>query len=579
MNLLKTRDGLTHEELIRIAEENRSRWIEVLCESEEEKKELMALEGDLLIDRFTTLLNFGTAGIRGKMKGGLAAMNRYTVSLVTASLAGLIKAIGREDDGVVIAYDSRNNSREFSACCASVLAKEGIKVYFFESLRPTPELSFSILELGCIAGINMTASHNPAPDNGYKCYWRDGAQLPPPEAAKVAEGCFDYDIEKVLDGCDFERSVSEGRIILVGEELDEKYMTEVLKQSVCKPTCPVDIVYTPLHGAGYRLVPEVLRRDGFTNVVSVEEQCVPNGDFPTVEKPNPQFIEAFALGIKKARTTGAELVIATDPDADRMGMAVKTESGEFEVLSGNQAGCLMIDFLINIKRANGTLAENSAVVKSLVSTELADVICRKNGIGIANTYTGFKYIGEKMNEWKKSGEHTFLLGFEESYGYLGGDYARDKDAVFASLIAAEMAAYYKSLGMNLFDALNALYEKYGYLAEFLVNVKVTDLDFKAAVTRRLDSLRACPPEKLASSKVIFINDYLKRERRNLLTGETEALPLASENMLSYETEAGAKLIIRPSGTEPIIKLYVFVRADNKSEAEKIKDVMISDMGF
>lgn len=576
MRILKTADGFSESQLEKIAAANREEWLSAFEVSNADREEALSLSSEVLISRFTRLSGFGTAGIRGVMRAGLSEMNVYTVALVTASLARLIKKSGVDNPSVVIAYDSRNNSRVFSKACAAVLAREGIKVYFFESLRPTPELSFAILELKATAGINMTASHNPAPDNGYKCYWSDGAQMPPKEAALVADGRYDIDILHVLDGCDFDAAVRDGLIEFVGAELDEKYLSNVLAQSVFKSRPELSVVYTPLHGAGYKLVPELLSRDGFDNVVTVAEQAVPDGDFPTVEKPNPQYLEAFRLGIDEARRTGAELVIATDPDADRMGMAVKTSSGEFEVLSGNQAGCLMIDFLIKLKKHSGTLPENACVVKSLVSTELADVICRANGVSVANVYTGFKYIGEKINEWKKSGEYSFLLGFEESYGYLGGEYARDKDAVFASLMAAEMAAYYKTRGMNLYDAMQEIYSTYGYRADYLENIEITALDFKAEVAKKMEALRKNPPSLLAGSKVTFVNDYLTGIRSGS-DGSSEKIALASENMISFETASDCKLIVRPSGTEPKMKVYIFVKAEDEHTAKQIKTAMLADI--
>ena len=445
---------------------NYERWLTSPKLSEAERAELIALrdnETELRL-RFTDYLSFGTAGLRGTMKVGMNAMNVHTVAYATQALAELILAEGRAADGVAIAYDSRNNSALFAKTAASVLAAAGITAYLFDELRPTPELSFALRELGCVAGINITASHNPKQYNGYKAYWEDGAQLPPEHADVVSATMQKLDIFEDVKQMDFNEALAAGKIIMLGAEMDEKYLACVQAQAVNPEAVKavaddLKIVYSPLHGTGYRLVPEVLRRTGLVHLYTVPEQMVIDGNFPTVEKPNPEYREVFALGIAIADEVGSDLVIATDPDADRVGVVTRTADGSFATITGNQMGALLLDYILTAYEETGTMPEVPFAVKTIVTTELAAKICAAHKVTMHNVLTGFKFIGEVIKDYESKGYGTFGLGFEESYGYLKGTYARDKDAVVAAMLITEMTAYYKGRGMTLSDALNGLYDR------------------------------------------------------------------------------------------------------------------------
>lgn len=524
---------------------------------------------------FGRVIGFGTAGLRGKMLPGCANMNDRIVAIATKALADLVIEAGGEKSGVVIAYDSRNNSEYFSAVAARVLAAAGVKVYIFDALRPTPELSFAIRELHCKAGINVTASHNTKEYNGYKVYWEDGAQLPPEHAKKVADKFYDIDVWDI-DMLDMDEGISSGIIEVVGEALDEKYLEKVLEQSVSPETVrehaeKLNILYTPLHGAGYKLVSEALLRAGFKNVRTVGCQYHPDGEFPTLTRPNPQYLEAFATAIEIA--SDSDVIIATDPDADRMGIAVKDKSGEYKTLTGNQIALLLIDYIIKAKK----MPEKPAMVKSIVSSALAEIICKKNGVEVFNVYTGFKYIGEKIKEFEESGSHTFIFGFEESHGYLTGTYARDKDGILASLLIAEASLFAKLQGKTLFDVLDEIYDAYGFFGEYAGEAVITAPNFSEVMDEAMKKLRVETPKEIAGEKVVKVTDYESGRETDLISGASTPLPYPSENVLTFTLGDGSSIIIRPSGTEPKIKLYYFISAKDKEESleklEKLKSFL------
>ena len=448
--------------------DNYNRWLNSDKLSDAEKAELLSIKDDdkEIQLRFTDYLSFGTAGLRGTMKVGMNAMNVHTVAYATQGLAQLIIEEGRTADGVAIAYDSRNNSELFAKTAARVLAAANIPAYLFDELRPTPELSFALRELHCVAGINITASHNPKQYNGYKAYWEDGAQLPPEHADVVSATMQKLDIFEDVKLADFDEALAAGKIVMLGRDMDEKYLACVQAQAVNPEAVKavadeLKIVYSPLHGTGYRLVPEILRRCGHKNVFTVDEQMVISGDFPTVAKPNPEYKEVFDIGMKIADEVGSDLVVATDPDADRVGVVTRTPDGSFTTITGNQMGALLMDYILTAYEETNTMPEIPFAVKTIVTTELAAKICEAHGVKMHNVLTGFKFIGEVIKDYEKKGYGTFVLGFEESYGYLKGTYARDKDAVVAAMLICEMTAYYKAKGMTLSDALDALYARYG----------------------------------------------------------------------------------------------------------------------
>ena len=548
-------------------------WLGSSLLSEDEKAELLSIaENDNEIkERFYTSLEFGTAGLRGKMRLGTNAMNRFTVAQATQGLANLIIKEGRSADGVAIAYDSRNNSELFAKVSASVLAANGIKAYIFDELRPTPELSFALRELNCVAGINITASHNPKEYNGYKAYWEDGAQLPP-EHAKTVSG----EIEKIniftdIKYADFDQSIENGNIVILDQEMDEKYLSAVMKQlvnpdAITKVADDLKIVYSPLHGTGYRLIPDILSRCGVEHLYVVPEQMEIDGDFPTVEKPNPEYPEVFELGVEIANNVGSTLVIATDPDADRVGVVTKNTDGEFVTISGNQMGALLIDYIITAYEETGTMPNNPYAVKTIVSTELVAKICQAHNVKLHNVLTGFKFIGEVIKNYEQSGaDASYLFGFEESYGYLKGTYARDKDAVVATMLICEMTAFYHAKGMTLFDALNGLYEKYGYYLEANQELYMQGIDGKEKMANLMDTLRNNAPESIANNKIVEIGDYLKATITNRISGESVSTNLPSSNVISFKMENGDVVIARPSGTEPKIKFFLLLSGESKDE--------------
>lgn len=543
-------------------------WLASDVVDEETKAELRALEGnDAEIEaRFKAMLSFGTAGLRGTMKAGLGHMNVYTVRYATQGFANLIIAKGgqiggdsEEGNGVAIAYDSRNNSREFAEEAACVLAANGIKSYLFDDLRPTPELSFALRETGSIAGINITASHNPKEYNGYKAYWADGAQLGPDHADTVSAEIAAVDIFEGVKTMAYDDALAQGLIELLGEEMDETYIAKVMETSITRKYIDqvakeMKIVYTPFHGAGYKLVPEILRRQGYGAIIPVEEQMIPDGNFPTVKSPNPENTEGFQLAIEYAKKNGAELVIGTDPDSDRCGAVVKS-GDDYIVLSGNQIACLMLDYIINARNEAGTMPANPFACKSIVSTVMANKICEMNNVKLFEVLTGFKFIGEKIKEFEKTGEYNFIFGFEESIGYLGGTYARDKDAVFAAMMMAEVGCYYKAKGMSVYEGLQALYEKYGYFIENTESAVFTGYDAQDNMKKVMTDIRANQPTEIGL-KVTGLRDYM-----------TDIPGFTKSNVLFYELENGCAVAVRPSGTEPKIKTYVMAQGATAEEAE------------
>ena len=552
---------------------NYNNWLNADALSDAEKAELISIKDDAdeVALRFSSGLSFGTAGLRGTMKVGLNAMNVHTVAHATQGLANLIVREGRAADGVAIACDSRLNSQIFAETAASVLAANGIQVYLFDALRPTPELSFALRELSCVAGINITASHNPKEYNGYKAYWEDGAQLPPEHADTVAAEIARLDIFKDVKKMPLQDALDAGLVTIIGEEIDEKYLAQVQAQAVNPDAIAavadeLKIVYTPLHGTGHRLIPAILSRVGLKHLYTVDEQMVIDGSFPTVKKPNPEYPEAFALGVEIANKVGSDLVIATDPDADRVGVMTRTPDGSFATITGNQMGALLVDYIITAYKETNTMPHNPYVVKSIVTSELAAKICAANGVKMHNVLTGFKFIGEVIKNYEKSGDGSFLFGFEESYGYLKGTYARDKDAVVTAMLICEMTAYYQAKGMTLSDALSALFDKYGFCLERNVEVYMEGLDGPARMVALMDGLRNNPPTEFGGVAVTLVGDY----GRGTITegGEVRPTGLPSSNVLYYRLANGDVIVARPSGTEPKIKFYYMLEAANAAVAEE-----------
>ena len=552
------------------------RWLDSDALTDAEKAELISIENneELKAMRFSSMMDFGTAGLRSTMYMGTNCMNRFTVAQTTRGIAALIKAGGAQARGVAIAYDSRNHSEEFARVSASVLATLGIKVYIFDALRPTPELSFAVKYFGAVAGINITASHNPKEYNGYKAYWEDGAQINPEQAKIVSSERAKFDVLDTDGMYSYEELVGSGAITVLGEEFDEHYIDAVLKTSinaslVSEVSEELRVVYSPLHGAGYKLVPEVFRRIGLKYLYTVDSQMTPDGDFPTVKKPNPEYADVFEDGIRIANDVGSDLVIATDPDSDRVGVMARAESGEFVTVSGNQMGALLLDYVINQKRLLGKLSDKAFCVKSIVSTDMAYRIAEMQGVKLYDVYTGFKFIGEVIKDYESRGEEdAFLLGFEESYGYLLGSYARDKDAVGASMMILEMTAYYKKRNMTLIDALSELYKKYGIYGETTVDIYMEGFDGIERRKRVMQSLRDNTPVFFGGVKVAEARDYLSGKIVYPDSDKTAQTGYAPSDVLYYVLECGDKIVVRPSGTEPKIKIYVLAHSDERSELDK-----------
>ncbi len=547
------------------------RWLLSDALTEEEKAELQRIceAEDVKAMRFSAPMDFGTAGLRSTMYMGIGCMNRFTVAQTTRGIAALVKKAKGEARGVAIAYDSRNNSEEFARVSASVLASEGIKVYIFDSLRPTPELSFAVRYFGALAGINITASHNPKEYNGYKAYWEDGAQINVEQAAIVSAARSEFDVLDT-EGTDFyNKGIENGIITVLDESFDEHYIDAVMKTAINSKLVSdvadeLRVVYTPLHGAGYKLVPKIFEKIGLKYLYTVDSQMIPDGNFPTVKKPNPEYADVFEEGIAIADRVGSDLVIATDPDSDRVGVMARGSDGKFVTISGNRMGALLLDYVINQKRLLGKLSPDAFAVKSIVSTDMAYKIAEVQGIKLYDVYTGFKFIGEVVKEYEAKGkDDAFLLGFEESYGYLLGSYARDKDAVGASMMILEMTAYYKKLNMTLIDALDKLSEKYGIYGESTVDIYMEGFDGIAKRKRIMSALRENAPVSFGGFKVSEARDYQACEIKNIATGETVSTGLPASDVLYYVLENEDKIIVRPSGTEPKIKIYILAHSSEK----------------
>ena len=552
------------------------KWLASPALSEDERAELKALEGNdkEIKARFYGPLEFGTAGLRGTMYTGLHNMNRHVIRWATQGFANVIRAEGTEamQKGVAVCMDCRNHSAEFARETACVMAANGIHVRLFESLRPTPELSFAVREYGCQAGVHVTASHNPKEYNGYKVYWADGAQLPPQHAAAIADELTRIDIFTGVQSMDYEQALAEGRIELLGEDCDRRFMANVMGmvndyETVKKVADDFGLVYTPFHGCGYKLVPEALTRLGIKHLYCEPKQMVIDGDFPTVVSPNPENPEGFYLAIDLAREKNVDFILGTDPDSDRVGIMVRNKSGEFEPVTGNQTGVLLLDYLIGAMKRAGKLPEKPAALKTIVTTEMARAVAEANGLDCYDTFTGFKFMAEKMNELESAGKNTVIFSYEESYGYMIGHYVRDKDAVTASLLLTEMAAWYHAQGMTLFDALQALYEKYGWYGEKTHNLVMPGLDGLEKMAALMQSLRAQPPVEIGGVAVAQYKDYSDGTVRDAATGAVTPMPLSGSNVLRFELTDGSHIVVRPSGTEPKIKVYILTKGADAAERD------------
>ena len=552
------------------------KWLASPALSEDERAELKALEGNdkEIKARFYGPLEFGTAGLRGTMYTGLHNMNRHVIRWATQGFANVIRAEGTEamQKGVAVCMDCRNHSAEFARETACVMAANGIHVRLFESLRPTPELSFAVREYGCQAGVNVTASHNPKEYNGYKVYWADGAQLPPQHAAAIADELTRIDIFTGVQSMDYEQALAEGRIELLGEDCDRRFMANVMGmvndyETVKKVADDFGLVYTPFHGCGYKLVPEALTRLGIKHLYCEPKQMVIDGDFPTVVSPNPENPEGFYLAIDLAREKNVDFILGTDPDSDRVGIMVRNKSGEFEPVTGNLTGVLLLDYLIGAMKRAGKLPEKPAALKTIVTTEMARAVAEANGLDCYDTFTGFKFMAEKMNELESAGKNTVIFSYEESYGYMIGHYVRDKDAVTASLLLTEMAAWYHAQGMTLFDALQALYEKYGWYGEKTHNLVMPGLDGLEKMAALMQSLRAQPPVEIGGVAVAQYKDYSDGTVRDAATGAVTPMPLSGSNVLRFELTDGSHIVVRPSGTEPKIKVYILTKGADAAERD------------
>lgn len=559
------------------------RWLENA--DAETTAELEAIKNDEkeIEDRFYRTLEFGTAGLRGVIGAGANRMNTYVVGQATQGLANqLIKTNPKDAKlSVAIAYDSRIKSDEFAKTAAAILAANGITAYIFDELKPVPELSFTIRHLGTTAGIVITASHNPAKYNGYKVYGADGAQLGPELAKVVLDEIDKTDIFTGVKTCDFDSAVADGKIIVIGDEVEDAYLDCVQKQCINpelirEKGSTLKFVYTPFHGSGNKPVRKILDRVGFSNVVVVKEQEKPDGRFPTVESPNPENKEGFTLAIGYAKECGADLIIGTDPDADRVGIIVKNRNGEYDSFTGNQVGALLTEYILSGLKERGELPQDGYIVKTIVTTNLTKAICDAYGVEMKEVLTGFKFIGEKIKESEETGVGTYLLGFEESYGYLKGTYARDKDAVVATMLIAEMTLYYRENGSSLAEQMEKIYEKYGCYIEFVDSIVMEGKDGLAKISEIMENLRNNPPKIFAGKKVIAVRDYQTSVRTETESGKTEKILLPASNVIYLELEGGSNFVARPSGTEPKIKLYCLLRGENRAEVDDLIEKIKAD---
>ena len=556
-------------------------WLSNPYFDEATKEELknIAEDDNEIKERFYMDLEFGTAGLRGIIGAGTNRMNIYVVRRATQGLANYIAKVDKKSQGVAIAYDSRHMSPEFAEEAALCLAANGIKAYIFESLRPTSELSFAVRHLGCVAGINVTASHNPPEYNGYKVYWEDGAQITPPHDSGImgeVKSISDWNTVKTIDKAEAEKA---GLFQVIGKEVDDAYMAELKKQVLHMDAIKAEgknlkVVYTPLHGTGNIPARRILKELGFENVYVVKEQELPDGDFPTVSYPNPEAAEAFELGLKLAKEVDADLVLATDPDADRLGVRVKDKNGEYHDLTGNMSGCLLANYEISQKKAiNGSLPEDGALIKTIVTTNLADAIAKGYGVKLIEVLTGFKFIGQQILGFEQSGKGSYLFGFEESYGCLIGTYARDKDAIVATMALCEAAAYYKTQGKTLWDAMIEMYEQFGYYKDAIQSVTMKGIEGLQKIQEIMNSLRQNPPAEFAGHKVVAVRDYKADTITDVATGAVKPTGLPNSNVLYYELTDDAWVCVRPSGTEPKVKFYYGVKGTSLADADEKSDIM------
>ena len=553
------------------------RWLHSPALSQPEKDELAALSHNAgeIEDRFFSLLQFGTAGLRGVMGVGLRRMNVHVIRHATQAFANVILAEGKAfaAQGVAICYDCRVHSQEFAQAAAGVMAANGIPVRLFEAMRPTPELSFAVREYGCAAGLNVTASHNPPEYNGYKVYWSDGAQLPPQHAAAIAAQMEQLDVFDDIQSLAYETALNKGLITLMGKETDDKFLAHVLAQindkaSVAKVADTFTMVYTPFHGTGYQQIPYVLSELGIRHLHCVPEQMVIDGTFPTVKSPNPETPESFALALDLAKKVNADLILGSDPDADRVAIQVKDKNGQYVQISGNQTGVLLLDYLIGAKKRAGTLPADAVALKSLVTTDMARVVAEANGVKSYNTFTGFKFMAEKKNQLEAAGQGHVIFSYEESIGYMIGDYVRDKDAVTASLLLTEMTAWYAAQGMTLLDALDALYAKYGYYGEKTLNLVMPGLEGMALMANLMAKLRQTPPTEIAGTTVLRQKDYQDGTERDTASGAVSPMALVGSNVLAYDLADETTIVVRPSGTEPKIKVYVLAKGKDSTDSQE-----------
>ncbi|KXG76305.1 phospho-sugar mutase [Thermotalea metallivorans] len=554
-----------------------NQWIASQYFDEEIKGELKSIENNEkeIEDRFYKDLEFGTGGLRGIIGAGTNRMNLYTVRRATQGFARYLlkETENAKDRGVVIAYDSRHKSPAFAEEAARVLAGNGIKVYLFESLRTTPELSFAVRELGCAGGIVITASHNPPEYNGYKVYGEDGGQIVPDEAEKIIaaiQKIEDYDRVKTMDR---EEALSKGLLVIIGEGIDRKYIDRVKglalrREMIAAMGKELKIVYTPLHGTGSMPIRRVLEELGFEKVWTVPEQEVPDPDFSTVKSPNPEEHEAFTLALALAEKVGADVVIGTDPDCDRVGVMTKNDKGKYQVLTGNQTGALLVDYILSAMKEKGEIPEKGVVIKTIVTGRMGEVIAKGYGVDTLDTLTGFKFIGQKIKEFESTGEKKFIFGYEESYGYLTGTFVRDKDAIIASMLICEMAAYYQSRGMTLYDALMALFQKYGYYWEGVEFIALKGRKGMEKIRKILEHFRGNPPRSIGNRRVHVIKDYERGKGIDVLTGKEEMLTLPLADVLHFTLEDGSWFCIRPSGTEPKVKVYFSVVGASADDAHE-----------
>lgn len=565
-------------------QEKYEEWLNNPFFDEEVKQELLSIQNDEAEkeDRFYKDLEFGTAGLRGIVGIGTNRMNKYTVGKATQGLAEYIIEQGGQEKGVAIAYDSRHMSEEFSEQAALILNANGIKTYRFESLRPTPELSFAVRHLGCISGIVVTASHNPPKYNGYKVYWDDGAQIVAPIDEGIINKVNSITDFRVIKNISKEEAIEKGLYNIIGEEIDNLYIEAVKKNQVhpeaIKEAQDLKIVYTPLHGTGAKLAKRVLSEIGFKNVYVVPEQEAPNGNFPTVDYPNPEDPKAFKMALELAKKVDADLVLANDPDADRIGVHVKdTKTGEYVLFNGNMIGLTVADYLITGQREKKTLPNNPALIKTIVSSNMTDQICLKNGIALYEVLTGFKNVAAKIREFEKDNSRKCIMGYEESYGCLIGDHARDKDGIVVVMLISEAAAYYKTKNMTLWDAMLEMYKKYGYYRESQISITMEGADGAKKIKQIMENLRNNPLNKIGNFEVLKIKDCQEHTIKDLKTGEITKWDLPKSNVLYYEMANDFWCAVRPSGTEPKIKFYMGVKGESLEEAEKLSEELTNAM--